>query len=150
MHYSLLAGEHALSVYAYEEAFAHFQRVLYSKEEQPMDNETAALLVGLARARIAMDQRSYVQEVLANLSRAFDYYVESDDVPNALAVAECPLPIWTGSLAGMARLVGRALGLVPPDSHEAGRLREVVGQLPGLSFGVCSIQLFQGLADTSM
>ena len=44
VHYSLLAGERALATYAHEEALAHFQRALASKEGQPTDAETAALL----------------------------------------------------------------------------------------------------------
>ena len=90
--YSLLAGERALAPYTWEEALTHFERALAAKEGQPMDAETAALLFGLARARLAMSQRSLIQDIIASLSRAFYYYAEAGDVARALAVAECPLP----------------------------------------------------------
>ena len=55
--YSLLAGERALASYAYEDALAHFERGLVTRgipllgtEEAP-DEEAAAFLFGLARAR---------------------------------------------------------------------------------------------------
>ena len=48
--YSLLAGQQALSSYAYEDALSHFQRALAAKSSLPMDEETArhSFLVGLA------------------------------------------------------------------------------------------------------
>ena len=47
--YSLLAGERALTAYAWEEALAHFQRARDAKGEQPMDTETAdSYLVSVA------------------------------------------------------------------------------------------------------
>ena len=50
------------------------------------------------------------------------YYVEAGDVARAVAVAECPLPTYIGRFEGAAERVASALKLVPPDSHEAGRL----------------------------
>jgi ATP/maltotriose-dependent transcriptional regulator MalT len=135
VYYSLLAGEGELKTYAYEEALIHFQRGLVAKEDHPRDAEIAALLFGLARVRLAMNQRGMVQEVLSNLSRAFDYYAEVNDVPNAVAVAGCPLPNWTGHLPGMAQLVGRALELVPADSAGAGHLLSLYGRFLGAEEG---------------
>ena len=51
--YSLLAGEQALSTYAWEDALGHFQRALAAKEGLQMDTETAAALYGLGRAQAA-------------------------------------------------------------------------------------------------
>jgi predicted ATPase len=45
--YSLLAGEYALNKYAPEEALSHFERALAAKEGQPVDAETASLLLHL-------------------------------------------------------------------------------------------------------
>jgi DNA-binding CsgD family transcriptional regulator len=146
--YSLLAGERALATYAWEEALAHFQRGLAAKEGQPhvgaglalpsesqgaassaptgrpLDAEAAELLFGLGRAQLAiLDPREY-QQALANLTRAFDYYAEKGDVGRSVAVAQCPVqasPL-TGHRTGVIDLISRALALVPPDSHEAGRL----------------------------
>jgi DNA-binding CsgD family transcriptional regulator len=124
VHYSLLAGERALAAYAWEDALSHFERALAAKEGQAMDAETAALLFGLGRAQLAiLDPREY-QEALANLTRAFDYYAEKGDVGRAVAVAQCPVQASpsTGHRTGVIDLIARALALVPPDSHEAGRL----------------------------
>jgi len=51
VHYSLLAGERALTAYAWEEARSHFQRGLGAKEGQPIDGKTAELLFGLGQTR---------------------------------------------------------------------------------------------------
>ena len=59
---------------------------------------------------------------MASLTRAFDYYVEVGEVERAVAVAEHPFSILQGQTTGASRLITRALALVPPDSHEAGRL----------------------------
>ena len=53
VHYSLIAGESALAAHAHEQAVGHFERALAAKVEQAMDDETAALLFGLARAQLA-------------------------------------------------------------------------------------------------
>ena len=59
---------------------------------------------------------------MGNLSRAFDYYVEIDELDRAVAIAENPVSATFGHRTGMAQLIDRALVLVPPDSHTAGRL----------------------------
>ena len=117
--YSLLAGEKALASYAWEEAAEHFRRGLAAKEGQPIDAETAALLFGMGRSQAATLQ---LEEAMASLGRAFDYFVHAGDVPHALAVAEHPLPAYAGQLRWASQLTARALELVPSDSHEAGRL----------------------------
>ena len=126
--YSLLAGEQALSVYAYEEALAYFQRALAAKEGQETDGETAALLFGLGRAQATTLPRHLVHEAVATLGRAFDYYAEAGDLDRAVAIAGCPLPVFLGVRSGVAQLLGRALALVPTDSHEAGRLLPFYGR----------------------
>ena len=116
--YSLIAGERALAAYAHEDALAHFQRGVDAKSGQPVDAETAALSFGLGRAQGAMEQS---HDAWANISQAFDFYVESGDVTRAVAVAEYPL-FYVSGLTGATRLVTQALTLVHPDSLEAGRL----------------------------
>jgi tetratricopeptide (TPR) repeat protein/transcriptional regulator with XRE-family HTH domain len=122
VHYSLLAGERALESKAYEEAAAHFQRGLDARPTQPMDGERAALLFGLGRAQSATLERPRAHEVVANLTRAFEYYADAGDVDRAVAVAEFPVITAPGQAVGAARLVACALALVEPDSHAAGRL----------------------------
>ena len=119
--YSKMAGERALDIYAWEEALGHFQRALAAKEGQDIDAETAAILHGLGRAQsavaISLDER---QEGFDNLSRALDYYVDEKDAPQVMAVAGPS--IIAGQIKGLTRFITRALTVVSPDSHDAGRL----------------------------
>ena len=127
VHYSQLAGERALAAYANEEALVHFQRALAAKGvssegiDPASDAETAALLFGLARAQMAMAHRHQMLKA-DSLSRAFDYYADVGDVKRAVEVAECQYTPVTGRSLGVARLIVRALELVSPESHQAGRL----------------------------
>lgn len=129
MKYSIMAGERALDTYAFEDALAHFERALESREGQAhstssgqaMDAETADMLFGLGRAQVAAAERHQAQEAMDNFIRAFDYYVEVGKVSRAVAVARGPFPWWT-HLTGLAPLLARALKLVPPGSHQAGYL----------------------------
>jgi len=130
--YSLIAGEQALAAYAHEEALAHFQRALAAKEGQPTDSETAALLAGTGRIQVALAERHEMQEAVDNLTQAFNYYADTGDVERAVAVAQSQLPYPLG-LKGKVQLLGRALNLVPPDSHEAGTLLPNYGRELGMS-----------------
>ena len=125
--YSLMAGERALSAYAYEEALAHFERGLAAEEDRPTDEETAGLLFGLARVQAATLDRHRFQEAIDTLNQAFDSYSELGDVARAVAVAEYPLPVFGQYLPGVTELMVRGLALVLPDSHEAGRLLAAYG-----------------------
>ncbi|MFB3119022.1 MAG: AAA family ATPase [Stenotrophomonas maltophilia] len=127
--YSLLAGEQALAAYAHEEALAHFERGLAAKNGQPIDGETADLLFGMGRALVVTLERHRVQEALDQLNQAFDYYAATGDIFRAVAVAECPIPTLAGQRTGMAQLLTKALALVAPDSHEAGRLLSLYGRV---------------------
>ncbi len=59
---------------------------------------------------------------MACLRRAFDYYAKAGEVDRAVAVAQHPLPMAWGMLAGVAQLVHRTLELVQRGSHDEGRL----------------------------
>ena len=133
VHYSLPAGEGALGAYAYEEALSHFQRGLAAMGEVAMDSTKAALLAGLGRAQGAVAQW---KEALANLTRAFDHYVESGEVARAVAIAEVPYAddIESG-LTGASGLLGRALELLPSDSIQAGRLLATYGAFLAVNEG---------------
>ena len=129
--HSAMAGEWALSTYAWEEALDHFQRALAAKEgeapskgsEEATDAETAALLFGMGRAQAAMDHRN---EAFDSLSRALDYYAEAGDASRAVAIVET-LPRALGR-SGWRQLVARALKVAPPDSHQAGRILPYYGR----------------------
>jgi DNA-binding CsgD family transcriptional regulator len=144
--YSRLAGERALTAYAYEEALAHFQRALAAKEgdstgngvgksvlqqvrmEGVADAETADLLFGLGRAQAANYR---IGEALASLSRTFDYYARARDEERVVAIA---VNAHGGSLTPlMTDLRRRALSLVRSESHNAGRLLAAYGLSLGMT-----------------
>ncbi|MCH8282445.1 MAG: tetratricopeptide repeat protein, partial [Chloroflexi bacterium] len=139
--YSLQAGERALAAYAYEEAQGHFQRGLAGKgvsagDQGPApDAESAALLFGLGRTQVATFETHRLQEAVATLSRAFDYYAGAGDVERAVAVAEHPLQASAGRVSGAGPLIARALELVPPDSLQSARLLSRYGSIAGLEEG---------------
>ena len=116
--YSLLAGHLALANYAYEGALEHFQRALAAMEGWVNGADIAAVLFDLGRAQGASGQ---VREAWTSLKRAFDYYFEAQDVDLAVAVAEYPL-FFVAGLKDATMMASQALSLVPPDSHDAGRL----------------------------
>ena len=123
------AGERALSTYAWEEAQVHFERSLVARgtplsgAEPVSDGETAALLFGLGRSRLARGQSlDQAREAIGNLTLAFDYYAAAGDVARAVAIAEYPLSTGAGMAVAEVQFVARALKMVPQDSYEAGRL----------------------------
>ena len=126
--YTILAGERALESYAFEGGLDHFDRGLVSigialTGTQPApDEEAAALLFGKGCAQLATVERHRLSEAVSCLRRAFDYYAEAGDVDRAVAVAQQPLPMAQGMLAGATQLALRALELVQRGSHEEGRL----------------------------
>jgi DNA-binding CsgD family transcriptional regulator len=131
--YSGLAGEQALSTYAWEEALAHFQKGLDAKAvaltgtEPARDPEAAALLFGLGRAQLATLPRERFEEALTSLDRSFQFYADAGDVTSAVAVAEYPLPRGVRQRSKVERRVERSLTLVPPGSVAAGRLLPIYG-----------------------
>ena len=140
-HYSLLAGDQALASYAYEDALTHFERGLAERNialagtEVAPDEAAAALLFGLARAQTATFAGPQLVEVFLNLSRAFEYYSESANVPMMVAAAEFPINSPAYRISGVAEIIARTLALVPADSHEAGRLLSRYGGVLGASEG---------------
>jgi DNA-binding CsgD family transcriptional regulator/tetratricopeptide (TPR) repeat protein len=130
--YSLLAGEKALTAYAWEEAQDHFEKGLVARNislaggEPLPDAEAAALVFGFARARLGTAVRAQMHEAVIGLIRAFDYYKGVFDTPNAIAVAESPAPFSDGR-AGLTRITREALTLVSPGSLGEGRLLSRLG-----------------------
>ena len=139
--YSRLAGERALTAYAYEDALTHFEKGLVAREitlsgtDTASDEEAAGLLFGLARAQSATVERHQLVEVFAILSRAFEFYAEAGNVAQAVAAAEFPVSTGPVRIPGVAELLARALALVPADSHEAGRLLSRYGGILAFSEG---------------
>ena len=135
--YSLIAGERALASHGYEDAIAHFERGLVTRDislsgtESASNEEAAALLFGLARAQSATMERHQEAGAFTALSRAFEYYAETGNIAQAVTAAEFPIATQGTRIPGISELMDRALALVPPDSHEAGRLQSRYGDILG-------------------
>jgi tetratricopeptide (TPR) repeat protein len=135
VHYALLAGERALASRAFEEAELQFQRGLDATAGRPIDAEQADLLFGLGRAQSATAELPRAGEVVAHLTRAFDYYAEEGDRDRAVAIAECPVDALPGQPVGATQLVARALVLVEPDSHAEARLLSRFARMAAIEEG---------------
>ena len=137
VHYSLLAGDRALASYGYEDALDYSERGLVARDidlsgpEPANDEEAAALLFGLARAKSATGVGHQLSEAFSALSRAFEYYTGAGSVAQAVAAAEFPIAPSPYRISGVAQLIARALAIVPADSHEAGRLLSRYGWILG-------------------
>ncbi len=129
--YCILAGEHALATYAYEEALRQFQRAFEAKlgpdgpsellapgDTQDIDRQTAEILYGLGRSQRST-ATSQMQKAWATLSMAFEYNLEAGDIKQVVDVAEL-LPVTEHKRT--TELLARALNLVPSGSHFEGRL----------------------------
>ncbi len=138
-HYSLMAGERALSTHAYEDALTHFKQGLAARdidllrEGAAPDEEAADLMFGLARAQSATGVGVQLAEASEIIKRAFEYYVASGSVHKAVAAAELRIAPPAFVLPGVTDLIERALALVPDDSREAGRLLTRYGGILGVA-----------------
>ena len=140
--YSFIAGERALATYAHEEALVHFHRALAAKAvsatglEPAEDAETASLLSGLGHAQLATQAgRRETSETASCFIRAFDYYADVGDLDRAVAIAYYPLYPIAGQRGWQTEMISRALDLVPPESHHAGRLLSRCGRIFGIAEG---------------
>jgi tetratricopeptide (TPR) repeat protein len=132
--YSTVAGERALSNYAYEDAQSHFQSALASKEGQPMDDQTATIYHGLGQAQAGTLPRSELQAAVDSLRMAFDYYSQTTEPSRAIQVALFPFPRVHG-LTGLSDLFMQASKLARPNSSEAGFMLAQYGLFAGFETG---------------
>ena len=108
VHYSLLAGDQALGVYAYEEAVQHFKRALAAKGEGPPDRERAETLAALGRAQAGSLERTEIQAAVDTLALAVDCYLAIGELQRAVAVSAIPVTAVPGS-TDVASLLQRVL-----------------------------------------
>jgi DNA-binding CsgD family transcriptional regulator len=127
--YARLAGERALSRYAYEDAIGHFKRALSLAGGGIGRTELAGMLHGLGRAEAAVLAHD---DALNHLRQAFDLFMESGDTDRAVEVASV---VYTGRrpLAGVAAMAKQALAAIPLDSVRAGWLLTVYGRHLGMA-----------------
>lgn len=143
LHYTLLAGEHALDSYAWEEATEQFTRALSAKGVDPSgtapapDAEAAGLLFGLARAKAAKFRLGIgeIQESVSNLRSAFEYYVAAGDSERAGEIAQSPPRSPVGERGGLMDMMQVALDIAPSGSSAKGQLLANYGWSAGMEEG---------------
>ena len=134
--YCALAGESALAERAPEQALVHFERALAAKGDGPTDDQAAEVLFGLGRAQLATFGHDQLAPAVTSLLRSFDHYVEAGDIPRAIVVASHPLPLsFRFGYTDASELIGRALTLAAPGSHEAGLMLAQHGGFSGFIDG---------------
>ena len=124
--YSCIAGERLLTVHAFAEALAHFERAWRARERLEFDAAAAATLVGLGRAQAATAPRWNRQQGWLTLRRAIDYYLQAGDIGRAVAVATDP-HISAEGAADVAATIRRIREVTPPGSLEEGWLLARLG-----------------------
>ncbi len=133
--YSMMAGEQALAVNAYEDARTHFQRAIDSARERPMDEQLARAHFGLGRAlslTVTVEERATVGQ---ELQKSFDYAISSGLLNLAVDVAKFPISQHTGFREQYRELLQRALDLVDPDSIDAGYMLNNLGHVTEFAVG---------------
>ena len=97
-----------------------------------MDEASARLLFGLARAQIEVLPSYRRIEAIPNLTSAFEFYSQSGSIEQAVNVAAYHFLTRGGEITAAEQLIPRALSLAPPDSLLAGRLLARYGVVLGL------------------
>ena len=123
LHYYQEAGERALRVYGFEDAFAQLSRALELARAQDEPLLVARLLFGLAQSQQGMGN---IKAGLESYGMAFEVFSEHGDVDNAIRVLEQPLILFDRS-AGIRQLLERAITLVGEGSLRADALGSKYG-----------------------
>ena len=106
--YSIVAGHSALDALGYDEALIHFTKAYEPREADPIDDQLAEILFGLARATVSSTTTIDDQiRGLDYLLRAFDFYRDKDDRATAAEVAS--VPFIGATLTAGVELTERAL-----------------------------------------
>jgi DNA-binding CsgD family transcriptional regulator len=121
VHYSSIAGDHALAVHAPSQAAVHFEQALDALSDSATHTLRARLHHGLARALLQILPRSELQKAVDHLVLAFDAYVEAGENESALEVAQTYFPP-VHDTVGLAEILTRALPLVEQGSLTHGFL----------------------------
>jgi tetratricopeptide (TPR) repeat protein len=128
--YSIMAGNRAMSKFAWEDAGYHFENALEAKSDQKVDRELADILYGLGTSLHSglLTEFKYDQ-AHTFLKRAFSAYMEIGDLDRAVKSAQFPLIGPPGSMEVSLSLVEDALNVVPSDTSEEAVLLSRYAQL---------------------
>ena len=131
VHYSQIAGDRALASFAFDGAVTHFERALIARRDLPITEEIAALHYGAGVGHAALrNTEGSIDEALANLNAAFDYYAEAESLEMVALVARLQFVSQEGQQR-MVPIMERALKLVPEDSIDAGWILATYGRAIG-------------------
>jgi serine/threonine protein kinase/tetratricopeptide (TPR) repeat protein len=116
--YSLIAGEKALSEYAYEDAGGHFERARSAMANSPETVQLARATSGLAEVFKVLPGVRQRQRGLDYAREAFDIFARLGDSASAIRVAQQGHAL--GGLRGGIEFAEKALALVEPGSLDEG------------------------------
>jgi DNA-binding CsgD family transcriptional regulator len=119
LQYRQLAGQKALQMCGFEDAYEQYSRALALGEGRVSGQERAEISFGLAKSQHGLGD---FENAVENLSRAFDLFVEAGDRERAFRVLEQPYLLTEKRGLGETRLLERALAIAGPDSPQADRL----------------------------
>lgn len=125
LRYYQAAGEQALRVYGFEDAFAQLGRALELASVRNEPLVVARLLFGLAQSQQGMGN---IKAGLESYGRAFEIFLEQEDLDNAVRVLEQPLILFDKS-ASIRELLEKAMTLIGHGSLRA----EALGSKYGLA-----------------
>ncbi|MDP6513736.1 MAG: LuxR C-terminal-related transcriptional regulator, partial [SAR202 cluster bacterium] len=134
--FSVLAAEHALDTYAYEDVIDRAEAALREISGSSEDRETARLVMMLSRAQAAILD---YDNAIINLNSAFDIFVRIGAVSEAISAIDYPYP--AEMAMQMTDLLSEALKLVPDRSHQAGHIFSAYGLSLGLQQSEQSYEL---------
>ena len=119
--YSVLAGKAANDSLGYAESLIHFERAWEALKDEPMDDRLAGIIWGLARAEIsAAAEPGRLVIGVDHALEAFDYYVATEQVDNAIAIAV--MPFLSFGIDSAVKLNQKAVELVDDDHPSASYL----------------------------
>ncbi|MCZ6538962.1 MAG: AAA family ATPase, partial [Chloroflexi bacterium] len=119
--YSLLAGEEALRLVEFAPARHHFQRVLELTSNQEINSIRAQALGGMWKISSRTAHESEISGLVHLLAESFDFFMANGKTSSAVELASWSTTPYV-SARGVDNVIGRAIELVKPDSHDAGRL----------------------------
>jgi len=115
--YSQMAGRRAMSSYAYEEGRSYFELAVSTQAAGLSDGEMADLWFELGEAYSYTWQP---RKAIASLTRAFELYMTTDNVPKAIHTASTGMGAGIGDAPEQVEFYERGLALATPGSREAG------------------------------
>ncbi|MCH7739924.1 MAG: hypothetical protein IIC93_07235, partial [Chloroflexi bacterium] len=129
--WALTAGERALAAFSYEFAIEQFERVVDPDRPGSIDHAEARALTGLGRALSQIREETKGVECL---KKAFDFFMDSGQMDDAVEIASIHLIGQEGQLATIS-IKEAALDLLDENSVEAARIMASLARPVGVHQG---------------